>query len=146
MAASKEPAELNRVAATSLAFLLGVAAVGTLVTVPVALAGDSIFESSEDLSLPLLVGCVGSCALLPLGVFTNVLYGLDRIVARNMVLLIRPIAAFVAVVVVVESGGGLFAIVCASVGAELAVVAAQVVYTLATVPGLDRARGTSAAP
>ena len=136
VAAAHTRGELNRVVATSLTFLTGVAVAGSVVSLPFALVGESLFGHAPGLEGALLVGCIGSCLLLPLGVFVNVLYGLDRIVARNLILLARPIAALAGIIAVVEAGGGLFAIVLASVSAEVAVVGTQMLYTLITVPDL----------
>lgn len=140
VAAASSMAEINRVMASSMALLLGVAAVGILATIPLTAAAETLFGDIDGLQGAIAVASATSCALLPLGVFPNLLFGLDRIPARNVALILRSLAAAVAVVVTVEAGGGLFAIVAAGLGAEVLVAIGQVVYCARTVPGLRVAR------
>jgi O-antigen/teichoic acid export membrane protein len=137
VAAAESPSDLNRVVATSLGLQLGTAALAAVVGVGVAAVAPELFGHVKGLRGALAVASISAALQLPLAVFTNVLYGVERIAERNVTIVLRVAAAVTAIVLTVELGGGLLAFVAAAAAAELAVMVVQAIYCLLRIPGLS---------
>jgi O-antigen/teichoic acid export membrane protein len=136
VAAAKDPSAMSAVVDTSLTVLGMVGSLALGVSVGVAFASPLIFPDVSGLQTALLIAGVSTAVQIPLAAFGSVLYGLQRIVERNGALILRVTASGVAIVIAVETGGHLVAIVLAVAIVEVTVMVAQMVYCLRRAPGL----------
>jgi O-antigen/teichoic acid export membrane protein len=136
VAAAKDSAALSAVADTSITVLSGIALLALAAGLGVAVASPSLFPHVEGLQAALFVTAVSTAIQIPLAAFANVLFGLQRIAERNAAVLVRVLASIVAIVAVVESGGGLVAFVLAVACVEVAVAVGQALYCVFAIPGL----------
>jgi O-antigen/teichoic acid export membrane protein len=136
VAAARTPAELNGIVATSVAVLSAAGGIALLLGLVVALYSPHLFGDVEGLSAALIVAAGLTALQIPLAVFGNVLYGLQRIVERNVAMLLRSVIKAVASVVVIEMGGDFLHFVVAALLAELVVLLGQAAWCVATVDGL----------
>lgn len=136
VARARDPRELNGIVAAGLAVLGLAALLGLAAGLAVAATAPAIFGDTPGLALALGAASVSTALQVPLNAFTNVLYGLERIVERNAMIVARVVGAALGLVIAIELGGGLAAFVIAMVSAELAVMVGQAVYCLVRVPGL----------
>lgn len=128
VAARFSVAERREVVATSIVVLALAGLVGTLTGLVVAALSPGIFGDHAGLPQALAVMAVSTGLQVPLNTFGNALFGLGRIVERNAFVTARMVVSALAIVVTVETGGGLAAFVSAQAAGELAVMLAQAAW------------------
>lgn len=139
VAAAEDDHARQRVIATNVAMLAPIALVAAVIGLALGGLAPQLFDDLSGLGTAIAVGAVSTALQLPLGAWANGLFGLHRIVARNVFVIARMTLSAAAIVTAVLLGGGLVAFVSAAAAAELAVALACVAYSYARVPGL-RAR------
>ncbi len=113
------------------------AAVGLVVSgAGVALCFAAGHDSPRTFGAELGIVLVSNGVSLPLSIAQNVLYGLDRQVARNTALAIGGAVSLVANLIVVLAGGGLLGLVIAGSATTVAMNLAIVVFTVLTTRGI----------
>lgn len=135
VAAARDEDGVSTTISTSVAALGAIAVVGVIASAAigsVALGGgtDSTFE------LALSVAVASRAIQLPLAVAGYALYGLDRIFERNVFSSLRSAASLLAVAGVVLAGAKLVGLIVAGACAELLVGLAQLLFLIATAPGV----------
>lgn len=136
VARARDAAELNGVVAAGLGVLAAAGVVGLALGLAAAALSGRLFGDVPGLGTALAAATASTAVQVPLNAFTNVLYGLERIVERNAFIVLRVVGAAAAVIIAVELGGGLAAFVTAMVAAELGAMLVQAGYCLVRVPGL----------
>jgi O-antigen/teichoic acid export membrane protein len=137
VAVASSPAELSSTVSTALASLAGAAVLGLLAAALAIAAVPGLLPGIEGLRTALALAAISTALQIPLGVFSHLLFGLERIYERNLTYLARVLASAAALVIAVEAGGGLVAFVGAMAAAELAVMLAQAVWCLARLDQLE---------
>ncbi len=145
IAATTDLGERQRVIATNVAMLTPVALVAGASGVLLGLLAPQLFDDLEGLGTAIAIGAISTALQLPLGAWSNGLYGLHMIVARNVFVVLRMGLSATAIVVAVLAGGGLVTFVAAAAAAELTVALACVAFAYAYVPAL-RARLRDVSP
>lgn len=132
--APDDRSEVSATAAASIVVSAVLAAVVLVITgVALAVFGTG---SGDGLGVALAIGVLSGTLQVPLRTFGHVLYGLNRLPARNAFTTLRAIVVLVATVAAIESGAGLAGFVAAGAAGEVATAVAQALYTLRIVPGL----------
>jgi len=139
VAAADDDGERRRVIATNVAMLAPIALLGVAVALLLGSLAGTLFDDLDGLGAAIAIGAASTALQLPLAAWPNGLFGLHRIVARNVFVIARMVLSGAAIVVAVLAGGGLVAFVTAGAIAELGVAVACVVWSYLRVPAL-RAR------
>ena len=137
VAAAGSRGEVNRTVSTALVTLGGAAVLGLVAAALAILLIPSLLPEVDDLGTALALGAIATALQIPLGAFGHLLFGLERIYERNVAQLVRVVLSAVALVVAIESGGGLVAVVGAIAAAELLVMLGQAAWCLARLDELD---------
>jgi O-antigen/teichoic acid export membrane protein len=127
--------ELSAAVSTTACLLAGVGLVAVVSAVGVGVTAPSVGPGHE-FQLALAVAITSLAIQLPLTVADQVLYGLDRIVERNLFGGLRASASFLTMAVFVILGQRLVVFVLAGASAELVIAVAQAAFVWITVPGL----------
>ena len=127
---------INTIVSTAIVTLAGAALLG-LATAGLAIRFvPSLLPEVEGLTIALAFATISTALQIPLGAFGHLLFGLERIFERNLALLARVLLSALALLVAVESGGGLVAFVGAIAATELLVMLGQAVWCRARIDGL----------
>jgi O-antigen/teichoic acid export membrane protein len=137
VAQSRSAEETNHIVATNIAVLLLAGLIGTAVALGLVEAADrGVFGHQHGLALAMGIATVSTAVQVPFNIFGNVLFGLHRLVERNVFLVARVLGSAIAIVTTVELGGGLVAFVTAAAATELLVMLVQAVYCTVRIPEL----------
>jgi O-antigen/teichoic acid export membrane protein len=137
VAQSRSDDETNHIVATNVAVLTVAGVLGTVVALGlVEAASRGVFGNEHGLALAMAIATVSTAIQVPLNIFSNVLFGMHRLVERNAFLVARVLGSGLAIVVTIELGGGLIAFVTAAAVTELVVMVAQGIYCTVRIPRL----------
>ena len=137
VAAARSRDEINTTVSTAIVTLAGAAVLALAAAGLAILLVPSLLPEVDGLATALAYAAIATALQIPLGAFGHVLFGLERIFERNAVLLARVLLSALALLVAVESGGGLAAFVGAIAATELLVVLGQALWCLARIDGLQ---------
>lgn len=137
VAAANDDDDRRSVVATNVAMLAPVAVVAVAIAVALGVLAPKMFDDLSGLGPAIAIAGASTAVQLPLGAWSNGLFGMQLVVARNVFVIARMGLSAVAIVAVVLLGGGLVAFVSAAAASELAVALACVAYGYLRVPGLQ---------
>jgi O-antigen/teichoic acid export membrane protein len=135
VAIAGDPSELSSATSATVCLLSAVGLVALLAGGVIGITAPAAHPARE-FQLALAIAIASLAIQLPLTAADQVLYGLGRIVERNLFGALRSGASFLAIATVVLLGQRLVVFVIAGAGAELTVAIAQATFVWVTVPGL----------
>jgi O-antigen/teichoic acid export membrane protein len=127
--------ELNSAASATVCLLSAVGLIALLAGGVIGFTASAAHPAHE-FQLALAIAIASLAIQLPLTVADQVLYGLERIVERNLFGALRSGASFLAIALFVLLGQRLVVFVLAGACAELIVAVAQAAFVWVTIPGL----------
>jgi O-antigen/teichoic acid export membrane protein len=137
VAAARSRDEVSMTVSTTFVTLGGAAVLGLVIAGLAVLFVPSLLPEVDGLRIAMALAAISTALQIPLGAFGHLLFGLERIFERNIALLARVALSAVALVVALESGGGLVALVGAIAAAELLVMLGQAAWCLARLNELE---------
>src|SRR5450432_317397 len=94
VAQSRSAEETNHIVATNIAVLLLAGLIGTAVALGLVEAADrGVFGHQHGLALAMGIATVSTAVQVPFNIFGNVLFGLHRLVERNVFLVARVLGS-----------------------------------------------------